>query len=200
MESKIRVEHDFGTGQTWLQMYVSATASNGGQPDLRDLALKTFIEKASDPKCELCLIYPESNQDNSVAQIMIRSKAGFKIWENSTALREWLEEQGVDFEKTEGSFVLTEGADLFMLGESYGRWQQKQLNTNWVGCNATYLCENDPGGVYEKGKSYNLEIATGPNHTIKVKHHVTAIVQTYAQDKTYKDLATFLTAWDVSKK
>lgn len=72
MESKIKVEHDFGSGQTWLQLYVSAETKDGAQPDLRDLALKAFVEKATYSHNEIVVVYPSSNQDNSVVQICVK--------------------------------------------------------------------------------------------------------------------------------
>lgn len=76
MESKIRVEHDFSNGETWVQMYVSTSKPDPDTPpDLRDLALKAFIEMATFSHNELFIFYPVNNQDNSVIQIKVREKS-----------------------------------------------------------------------------------------------------------------------------
>lgn len=74
MESKIRVEHDFETAETWVDVNVSTTNAPGTQPDMRDLALKGFIQKASYTHNELYIEYPKSSIDNSVVHIKVREK------------------------------------------------------------------------------------------------------------------------------
>lgn len=209
MESKIRVEHDFGTGQTWIQFYVSTISRDNTQPELRDLALKTFIEKASDSGSELYLTYPPNNSDNSVAQIMVRPKPGYKIWENSEELEGFLRSQNISYEKIDGSFVLDSNShDPFLVGAGYGRyqaaveWNSKPVigsePINWVGCNATYLAENDPKGIYKKGMKYNLEVATGINHVIHVRMAELGPVRPEGNRKLYVDLKTFSSVWKIN--
>ena len=74
----------------------------------------------------------------------------------------------------------------------------RENDLNWAGCNATYLAENDPKGVYKKGESYNLDVATGVGHAIRVRHHVTAVMKEYSEDKVYQDLKTFTTVWQIN--
>lgn len=200
MNSKIKVEHEFGTGVTWLQLYVSTVNSDGTQPDLRDLALKNFVEKAADPNNQFYLGYPENNHDNSVVSILVGPKPDgrFRIWENSKELEAWLNENNIKYQNDVSTYVLETGVDPFAVGAAYGRHQQIQNNKpqelNWVGLNAK--CLKEVNDNFKVGKSYNLLMATGTDH--KVYAQGSGHVVRTNDEMEFAYLAEFVKAWEIN--
>lgn len=64
MNSKIRINHEFDTNESYIQIELE-------DGDLNDNALKNFVEKVNTHGVEL--VYPKNSQDNRRPQLRVKN-------------------------------------------------------------------------------------------------------------------------------
>lgn len=129
MKSTIRVDFDFDTNETFIQLNVASVAVdiddfrkkgiqvvNEGNLDLADKHLKSFIEQANNRGIELS--YPNGNNDNSTPQIRLskEKEVGYNVQENSDAFIKFLRDKNISYKANGGWTTVTSEYSAFKLG------------------------------------------------------------------------------------